>query len=145
MNLKKKSPLNRRETQTLLTTLKVTTIAGVLSLTVAGWGLLARFDLGAPTEVALLSDTKTAAAAQIAPAASPTATAASPQSVARKTITLNIVRWTSNTAGNPVAVVADSRGNLWYVMGSDVPRIEQGLQPQVQPQRVRTVTRTRAS
>lgn len=145
MNMKEKSPLNRRETQTLLTTFKVTTVAGMLCLTVAGWGLLARFDLGTPPEAALPFDTKTVAAAQIAPATSPTATAAPPQSVARKTVTLNIVRWTSNTAGDPVAVVADRRGNLWYVMGSDVPRIEQGLQPQFQPQQVRTVTRSRAS
>ena len=36
--------LNRKETQSLLTTLKLATTAGALSLTIAGWGLLAQLD-----------------------------------------------------------------------------------------------------
>jgi hypothetical protein len=55
------------------------------------------------------------------------------------------VQWTRDTAGDPIAIVMDNRGNLWYVMGSDVPRIEQGLQPQFQPQPVRVTTRSRSS
>lgn len=149
---KKKSPLNRKETQTLLNTLKVTTIAGLLSLTLTGWGLLARVNAEKQVSVALPADAKTVALVESAPAANPTSTAAPPptatpaaQPVARKTVKLNIVQRTSNTSGAPVAVVADNRGGLWYVMGSDVPRIEQGLQPLVQPQPVRVVTRSRAS
>jgi len=42
-------------------------------------------------------------------------------------------------------VVRDRRGTLWYVMGSDVTRLEQGLSPLVQPQPVRITTRTRGS
>jgi len=150
--MNKKPSLNRKETQTLLNTLKVTTIAGMLSLTLTGWGVLARVNATKQAGVALPADTKTVALVESTPAANPTSTAAPPptatpaaQPVARKTIKLNIVQWTSNTAGAPVAVVADNQGGLWYVMGSDVPRIEQGLQPQFQPQQVRVVTRSRAS
>ncbi|MCB0178844.1 MAG: hypothetical protein KDI62_11485, partial [Anaerolineae bacterium] len=41
---KKKPLLNRKETQSLLTTLKVATAAGALSLTLGGWGLLAQLE-----------------------------------------------------------------------------------------------------
>lgn len=92
--MRKKSPLNRRETQTLLNTLKTTTIAGMMSLTIAGWGLLAWSDGGTITEAALLPDTKNVAVAQMLPETVPTANAASPQQAARKTVKLNIVQTT---------------------------------------------------
>ena len=42
--IKRKPLLNRRETRTLLNTVKAVTTAGALSLTLAGWGLLAQLD-----------------------------------------------------------------------------------------------------
>jgi hypothetical protein len=50
-----------------------------------------------------------------------------------------------DNAGDQIAVVRDNRGTLWFVMGSDVPRIEAGQQPVYQPVPVRTTTRSRAS
>jgi hypothetical protein len=58
---------------------------------------------------------------------------------------LDIVQWVQDASGSPVAVVQDRRGTLWYVMGSDIPRLEQGQAPLIQPQPVRTVSRSRAS
>jgi hypothetical protein len=155
----KKPLLNRKQTQTLLKTLKVTTVAGTLSLTMAGWSLLAQADAGSAAQAAS-NQTSVIAASQPAVAPTPAAvirrTTATPtpstaasdssqNSTQRQVVHLNIVSWVQDVSGNPVAVVRDSRGNLWYVMGSDVPRIEQGLSPQYQPQPVRQVTRTRAS
>lgn len=149
----RKPLLNRKETQSLLKTLKVVSSTGVLSLTLAGWGFLAQLEantaqaapdqavamLEAPADtsaIAPLSSVPTASAATLTPVPTPTA---SPK------IKLNVVQWVQDVQGNPVAVVQDRRGSLWYVMGSDVPRLEQGLSPQVQPQLVQMVTRTRAS
>lgn len=154
-NTKKKPLLNRNETQSLLKTLKVVSTTGVLSLTLAGWGLLAQLEANtaqaatnqtvamveAPVDTSVitaLSNVSVANTATPTPLPSPTAT---PQ----PKIKLNVVQWVQDVQGNPVAVVQDRRGSLWYVMGSDVPRLEQGLSPQVQPQLVRMVTRTRAS
>jgi len=64
---------------------------------------------------------------------------------AQKKLSLDIVQWVQDISGNAVAVVRDRRGSLWYVMGSDVTRLEQGLSPLVQPQLVQITTRTRAS
>ncbi len=147
----KKPWLTRKETQTLLTTLKVTAATGVLSLTLAGWGLLARADMTHTAQTALAADSPAGSTAQLLPtaaavAAQPTPTAVTANaSAAQPAIHLNIVRWTSSTSGDSVAVVQDRRGRLWYVMGSDVPRIEQGLQSQFQPQLVQITTRTRSS
>lgn len=49
---------------------------------------------------------------------------------------LDVVQWLQTEAGDPVAVVRDNRGALWYVMGTDVPRIENGQSPEYQPQPV---------
>ena len=128
MSQKRRKPfLNRKETQSLLTTLKLATTAGALSLTIAGWGLLAQLD--------------NAQAATNQPVASSLALVGSQSA----TQSIAVVRWVQDVQGRPVAVVRDKRGTLWYVMGSDVPRLEQGLSPQVQPQLVQMVTRTRAS
>jgi hypothetical protein len=155
----KKPLLNRKQTQTLLKTLKVTTVAGTLSLTMAGWSWLARADAGSAAQAAS-NQPRAIAASQPAVASTPaavirrptatpmpstTSSDASQASTQRQVVHLNIVSWVQDVSGNRVAVVRDSRGNLWYVMGSDVPRIEQGLSPQYQPQPVRQVTRTRAS
>jgi hypothetical protein len=147
---KRKPLLNRKETQTALNTVKIITTAGAISMTVAGWGLLALIDARnsvnaqADQPVAIAAPPSgSAAQAQASNGASagdpiPTPT---PQPVNK----LDIVQWVQDNAGDSVAVVRDNRGSLWYVMGSDVPRIEQGQQPQFQPQLVRTTTRSRAS
>jgi hypothetical protein len=139
---KRKSSLNRRETQTLLKTLKLVTTAGTLSLTLAGWGLLAHLD-ASRVQAAASQDV-----AMVAPQSVGTDTA-SVQSPAKKeekpVKRINVVQWVQDVAGNSVAVVRDRRGSLWYVMGSDIPRLEQGLAPQFQPQLVGMTTRTRAS
>jgi hypothetical protein len=151
MNQAKRKPLlNRNETQTLLTTLKVVSTAGALSLTLAGWGILAQLD--ATTAQAAVSQKTTLVAAlptasskvsnniKILPIPTPTA-----RPTARPTIKLDVVQWVQDVQGDQVAVVRDRRGNLWYVLGSDVPRIEQGQSPLVQPQPVQVTTRSRAS
>jgi len=138
---KRKPSLNRKETQALLATLKLATTAGALSLTLAGWGLLAHLD--ASSVQALASQDVAMAAPQslgIDTGSVPTST-----STDKPLKKINVVQWVQDVAGNPVAVVRDNRGSLWYVMGSDIPRLEQGLAPQVQPQLVRMTTRTRAS
>jgi hypothetical protein len=155
----KKPLLNRKQTQTLLKTLKVTTVAGTLSLTMAGWSMLAQADASSAAQAATNQPTSiTASQSAVAPTPTavirqPTATPTPPttssdpnqNSTQQQVVHLNIVSWVQDVSGNPVAVVRDSRGNLWYVMGSDVPRIEQGLSPQYQPQPVSQVTRSRAS
>jgi len=143
--LKRKPLLNRKETQALLNTLKATSVAGVLSLTLAGWGLLAQLN-ATPAQAGVTQQTALVAAlpesssktlnSKVLPTPAPTPVSS---------LKLNIVQWVQDVQGNQVAVVRDKRGTLWYVMGSDVPRIEQGLAPQVQPQPVRMVTRSRAS
>jgi len=144
--IKRKPLLNRKETQTLLTTLKATSVAGILSLTLAGWGLLAQLE-ATPAEAAFTQQAALVAAlpepstkilnSKVLPTPAPTA--------ASTGIKLDIRQWVQDVQGNQVAVVRDRRGTLWYVLGSDVPRIEQGLAPQVQPQPVQRVTRSRAS
>lgn len=131
--------LTRKETKTLLTTLKWTTVAGTLSLTMAGWSLLAQADAGNSAQAAANQ------AIPATPTASATSSSRAQASVPRRVVNLNVVAWVRDSAGDPVAVVRDSRGTLWYVLGSDIPRLEQGLPPQVQPQPVQRVTRSRAS
>ena len=139
MSQKRRKPLlNRKETQSLLSTLKLATTAGALSLTIAGWGLLAQLDSAqAATNQSVAMVTSSSPASVETPAGSQPAK----QSVKK----IDVVQWVQDVQGRPVAVVRDNRGSLWYVMGSDVPRLEQGLSPQVQPQLVQMVTRTRAS
>lgn len=60
-------------------------------------------------------------------------------------IKLDVVQWVKSTAGDSVAVVRDDRGVLWYVWGSDVPLIEQGLSPQISPRLVNSRGRSRHS
>lgn len=188
MTTRKQKPfLNKKRTHAVLTAAKVTTITGVLSLTIAGWGLLAKTDLlknatagqsrptitpvtrtfnasGVTAAVNRASGGErehegefddddegrriTRAVAQ-APTPTPTTIATPvPQTSAAsaaKKFTLNVVQWTQDNAGNRIAVVQDNRGNLWLVMGTDVPRIEQGLQPQYQPQLLQQFGRSRAS
>ena len=179
MNQNKRRPaLNRNQTRTLLNTMRIVTTAGAISLTITGWGLLAKLDAGniaqaknnqplamvAPasnTNVKRLTDAPSQAAplptASVAQATRPTAPIAqatlpsipptpvpatpTPQPVRR----LDIVQWVQDAAGDQVAVVRDRRGTMWYVMGSDVPRIEQGQAPAFQPQPVQIFSRTRAS
>jgi hypothetical protein len=138
---KRKPSLNRRETKTLLTTLKIATTAGTLSLTLAGWGLLAHLD-ASRVQAAASQDV-----AMVAPQSVGTdkVLAQTPAKTDKLLKKINVVQWVQDVAGNSVAVVRDKRGSLWYVMGSDIPRLEQGLAPQFQPQLVRMTTRTRAS
>ena len=136
---KKKPLLNRKETQSLLTTLKVATAAGALSLTLGGWGLLAQLE---SAQAAVNQPVAIAAASTSDPAETPARLTSPAQST---TTTLDIVQWVQDVQGRSVAVIRDKRGSLWYVMGSDVPRLEQGQSPLVQPQLVRTTTRTRGS
>jgi hypothetical protein len=143
--IKRKPLLNRKETQTLLTTLKITSAAGALSLTLAGWAMLAQLDAALPQ--AAVSQ-KTSVVAALSDSSNKTLNSkilSTPTPTARPVIVLDIVQWVQDVQGNQVAVVRDRRGTLWYVMGSDVPRIEQGLAPQVQPQPVQMTTRSRAS
>lgn len=76
--------------------------------------------------------------------ATPTATAA-PTAEPTVLFKLDVVQWVQTQAGDPVAVVRDNRGTLWYVWGTDVPLIEQGLAPTIQPQPVNGRGRTRGS
>jgi hypothetical protein len=143
--IKRKPLLNRKETQTLLTTLKKTSVAGALSLTLAGWAMLAQLDATLPP--AAVSQ-KTGVVAALPDSSNNTLNSkvlSTSTPTARRVIKLDIVQWVQDVQGNQVAVVRDRRGTLWYVMGSDVPRIEQGLAPQVQPQPVQMTTRSRAS
>ena len=86
----------------------------------------------------------TVAPTVIAP--TPTATPdAGTASATTQTVKLDIVQWVKTNAGDPVAIVRDARGVLWYVWGDDVPRIEQGQTPQYQPQPVNARGRSRHS
>ena len=135
MSQKRRNPfLNRKETQSLLTTLKLATTAGALSLTIAGWGLLAQLD-----------SAQAAANQSVAMVTSSSPALAGSQSTIQSVKKIDVVQWVQDVQGRPVAGVRDNRGSLWYVMGSDVPCLEQGLSPLVQPQLVQVVTRTRAS
>jgi hypothetical protein len=145
---KRKPVLNRKETQTTLNTIKVITTAGAISMTVAGWGVLALIDARNSANAQADPSVTIAAppsnsAAQISNGAS--ASALIPTPTPQPANKLDVVQWVQDNSGNPVAVVRDNRGTLWFVMGSDVPRIEQGQQPLFQPQPVRTTTRSRAS
>jgi len=145
---KQKPLINRKETQILLTTLKMATTAGALSLTIGGWSLLAQLET---LNIAQAAANQPQPVAMVVTA--PDSAVSRPNSVAatatpapaRQKISLDIVQWVQDVSGNPVAVIRDNRGSLWYVMGSDVPRLEQGLSPLVQPQLVQTTARTRAS
>ena len=104
---------------------------------------------GSDTSAAIAWPTATATAPATATAA-PTATSAptaTPQPTATPVhvITLDVTQWVQDSDGNPWAVVQDNSGVLWYVWGPDVERIEQGLDPQVQPQPVNTTARSRGS
>ena len=153
---KRKPSLNRKDTQTLLKTLKLATTAGALSLTLAGWGLLAHIDatnVQAATrqDIAIVATRPTATPFAPASRQVPSGQTLSRQVPSgqaptnRPVVKIKVVQWVQDMAGNSVAVVQDKRGALWYVMGSDVPRLEQGLPPLVQPQPVQITTRTRAS
>ncbi|MEJ2559237.1 MAG: hypothetical protein P8186_24080 [Anaerolineae bacterium] len=143
--------LNRKETKTLLTTLKWTTVAGTLSLTMAGWSLLAQADAhnvaqATPNQpVAVVASRRPSASTPPAPTAPATSSGQARASASKQVVRLDIVGWVRDSAGDRIAVVRDSRGTLWYVMGSDIPRLEQGMPPLVQPQPVQRVTRSRAS
>jgi hypothetical protein len=143
--IKRKPLLNRKETQTLLTTLKIASTAGVLSLTLAGWGALAQLDVNTAQAASGQTGTITAAPSDSSSTASPSTALPTSKSTTRQVRKLDIVQWVRDARGNKIAVVRDRRGSLWYVMGSDVPRLEQGLSPKVRPRPVRVVTRTRAS
>ncbi|MCG3206535.1 MAG: hypothetical protein FOGNACKC_00134 [Anaerolineae bacterium] len=152
MSSKKSKPLlNRKETQSLLKTLKLTSTAGVLSLTLAGWGMLAQVEartaqVDTSQPVAMVAaPAESDQPAPITKLASAPPPQPSPTPAPRKVRTLDVVQWVQDVQGNPVAVVRDNRGSLWFVLGSDVTRLEQGLSPQVQPQLVQMTTRTRAS
>ena len=185
---KNQQQAGRGDTKSLLSTIKMTTTLGAVSLTLAGWGLLARVESinaqqtdPVAQSVALLESAVTkapatfaettrsissgslasATKAALAPTATSTATPAPPATVPPATATapvqdapaasqqrqvkLNVVQWVKTNAGDPVAVVQDGGGTLWYVWGPDVDRIEQGLQPQYQPVPVNQVARSRHS
>ena len=98
----------------------------------------------APTSTTAAPTSTTAAPTVIAP--TPTATPnAGTASATTQTVKLDIVQWVKTNAGDPVAIVRDARGVLWYVWGDDVPRIEQGQTPQYQPQPVNARGRSRHS
>ena len=82
-----------------------------------------------------------------APTATPAVEAAENVSAGATTtkFKLDVVQWVQTNAGDSVAVVRDSRGVLWYVWGTDVPLIEQGLSPQYQPEPVNGRGRSRQS
>ncbi len=189
---KNQQQAGRGDTKSLLSTIKMTTTLGAVSLTLAGWGLLARVEsinaqqadpvaqsvamlesavtkvpatlaettlaispgsLASATRAALAPTATSAATSTATPAATatvpPTATAAPVQDVPaasqQSQVKLNVVQWVQTNAGDPVAVVQDGGGTLWYVWGPDVDRIEQGLQPQYQPVPVNQVARSRHS
>ncbi len=157
------------DAKALLSKLKMTTTVGAVSLSLAGWGLLARGEAlttaqslpSAPAQLASAVQpapfttgivtsppTRQATPTSPAPTASgslPTVTAPAPTPAAAPKISLDIRQWVQTASGDQVAIVRDNRGILWYVWGSDVQRIEQGLSPQYQPQPVNQVTRTRRS
>ena len=104
----------------------------------------------APTATALPRATVTPTVlprATVAPTALPKvpATPDAPAPSPTPVVKLDVVQWVQTQAGQKVAVVRDNQGTLWYVMGTDVPRIENGLQPEYQPQPVNGGGRTRRS
>jgi len=160
---KRRPSLNRNQTRTLLNTVRVVTTAGAISLTVAGWGLLANLDAGnvaqaknnqplamiAPASdpnIKKLTSASTKAAIPATPPAAKVPSSTAPAAPTAQPIRrLDIVQWLQDAAGNQVAVVRDRRGTLWYMMGSDIPRIEQGQASLIQPQPVQVFSRSRAS
>ncbi len=88
-----------------------------------------------------------APAPTVTPTSTPATIAAEDESSAATAaqFKLDIVQWVKSTTGERVAVVRDARGMLWYVWGTDVPLIEQGLSPQYPPQAVNTQGRSRKS
>lgn len=154
--IKRKPLLNRKDTRTLLNAIRVVTTAGAISLTVAGWGLLAQLDtrniaqakagqavavVAPPPDSAIQPFAGASTNTTVTTSTNPATATPTPQPIRK----LDIVQWVQDASGNSVAVVQDRRGTLWYVMGSDVPRLEQGQAPLIQPQPVRTVSRSRAS
>ena len=162
----------QNDAKRLLTALKMTTTVGAVSLTLAGWGLLARANTLAATQdgqmaTARLESVAAAAPTQVAAArvsrdpvaqegavrsstqaVLPTVTpqpTPSPTAPAQAQVKLDVVQWVQTRAGDPVAVVRDNINVLWYVWGPDVDRIEQGLSPEYQPVPVDSVARTRNS
>jgi len=95
-----------------------------------------------PSRVRATATATATAAPTTAPTAAPTVAATDS---AQATIKLDVVQWAKTNAGDPIAVVRDTDGTLWYVWGPDVTRIEQGLKPQYDPVPVNRVTRTRHS
>ncbi len=77
--------------------------------------------------------------------ASADAPASTPAPSPTPLFTLDVVQWVQTQDGRDVAVVRDNQGQLWYVMGTDIPRIENGQQPEFQPQPVNRSGRTRRS
>ena len=156
-----------RDHKALLSTLKMTTTIGAVSLTLAGWGLLSRVESQNVAQAAQASPASFVSAASVSaspvsvgtalpratavptftPTAQPTISAIADVPAATPTplFELNVVEWLQTQAGAPVAVVQDNQGTLWYVMGSDVPLIEGGQDPQYQPQLVNSSGRTRRS
>lgn len=99
---------------------------------------------GGDTNAAAIAWPTATATAPPTATAAPTATP-QPTATPAHVITLNVTQWVQDSAGNPWAVVQDNSGVLWYVWGPDVERIEQGLDPEVQPQPVNTTARSRGS
>ena len=143
---------------------------GAVSLTLGGWGWLSQVEASNAAQLAqdaatklTLADTSAAsvpianralapsvkAPAVVTPTATPDPTPAPEANAASaattQTVKLDIVQWVTTNAGDPVAIVRDTRGVLWYVWGDDVPRIEQGQTPQYQPQPVNARGRSRHS
>jgi cell division septation protein DedD len=99
----------------------------------------------AATAIVLPTPTLTAAATAAATATPTAVPTAAPTATPAKLYTLDIVQWVENSNGDPWAVVRDDSGVLWYVWGPDVERIEQGLEPEYQPQPVNARGQSRAS
>lgn len=132
---------------TAATQLVVNTGSSTGSATEESTGGSTESDTGAAAAIAWPTATATAAPTATAAAtatAAPTATLA-PTATPTKVITLDVTQWVQDSEGNSWAVVQDNSGVLWYVWGSDVERIEQGLDPQVQPQPVNTTASSRGS
>ena len=163
-------PKQRSDAKSLMRSLQLTTAVGAVSLTLGGWGWLSQVEASNAAQLAqdaatklTLADTSAAsvpianralapsvkAPTVVTPTATPGATPAPEANAASaattQTVKLDIVQWVTTNAGDPVAIVRDTRGVLWYVWGDDVPRIEQGQTPQYQPQPVNARARSRHS
>jgi len=104
----------------------------------------------APVDSAGNTSTVPTVTAEPLVAAEPTATAEptptpAPTATPEVLFTLDIVQWTESQTGEPMAVVQDENGTLWYVLGTDIPLIEQGLEPAMEPQPVNSRGRSRGS